>query len=380
MSLTNTQRSELAKALPKYFTTQELRAVALSWRDLHFTTTVNWDRTIQQVALDLVEAVGRFAAWEWFFLELRRLNPNTELHTRLRTLGNGIRVANTGEGVPRSASAQTPAPSPRPGPLDHVHLGGSEYFLDRQGFRVALRELTLSTGGRRLLVVNGPKASGKSHSRRFIAYLRHQDWSGWHGAPWRKKVRFAVFSPREQDFHGLTPQDVWTAIASDLQLREREAPPQPPDQTVNAWVPILCKSLADQIRDQKAPAWIVLDGFREGRAAPEVIDFVIQFAIRVVTNLDSVRLILLDFPSVLPGAVRLLTHPEDVVPPSSGEIAQDLRQLGYELSSEQIDQLLIRITAAAGGGAIQYDGFWRALTSFLSRLQGRLLAPNSGAN
>ncbi|GAA1569600.1 hypothetical protein GCM10009827_109210 [Dactylosporangium maewongense] len=227
------------------------------------------------------------------------------------------------------------SPAPPVALADHFaacRLSGGHVLIDRSRLRAALRELCQPTG-RRILVVGGPRRTGKSHTTQLIAYLHmvrpafriaHVDLEAIPRLLGRDRI--------------VTPHDVAQRIVRMLGY-PAELATAPVGTPWPEWVLLFCDEFESHaMRDERNP-WIVIDGFNHVVAMQATIDLVKELARRVDRFLTGFRLVLLGFDDSLV-AVGQHASIETLEQIGADEVAQFFRDAYEQLGVPWTEQLL----------------------------------------
>ena len=178
-----------------------------------------------------------------------------------------------------------------PAKVDHVKthfLVGQRVFTARPDFRACLEKLGQGTNSR-VIVVTGPRGSGKSYSQKFIGYLLQFD-PAYRGAT--HKLRYLPLGPGVSSLESLAGE-----LAMAFGPGAGPPPPRPVEdkEQDSRWMPSIFNWVAAAI-DADPPViwWLVLDEFR---ALPQSgFDLVDRLADHADTGTSRLRLILLNYP------------------------------------------------------------------------------------
>ena len=253
----------------------------------------------------------------------RIVAPNDNLEERARTL---IKTAET-EGWLRQLVDEAVATNATPAlqqivndfrPLlaaaitNHykVSFMGVRPLVDRDDLRTALE--SLDQAKRRIVVVNGPRASGNSYTLQFIRYLREQ--LGTFGLIW---VDLWELSGTAAD-RVVTPLMVGRAIVDQ---GIEAVVPEKGEEPWAAWVTTFCNRLTGPVNKLPQPQWIVLDSFRQVAVPTETLDLVKALAKRLAINLPHLRLVLLSYDHGLPADLEPDLETEQIKPITAKELS-----------------------------------------------------------
>ncbi len=137
-------------------------------------------------------------------------------------------------------------------PLQHVWLSRSWPFLDREEILSRVHSLC-APGVPYVLVVEGPRRCGKSHSRRFLKHLHEQSFL--------KESLFEVRVESPAEAPDFTRSRLLEAIALELGLDGIEEFLKRHSDMTHRWEPRAVGWLRGRIKEKKHSGWLVLDGF-----------------------------------------------------------------------------------------------------------------------
>jgi hypothetical protein len=188
--------------------------------------------------------------------------------------------------------------APPPG-VDHftvVRLTGANVMVDRKALRASIRSIHAPLG-KRILVVTGPRKSGKSHTLQYIAYLREV----------LDNFRFVfvdleayprcVGAPRV-----IEPIDIARTLVSKLGC-DMKIPEPPSDMQWANWILEFCDAFEPYALDDPHRRWIVIDAFNKVVLSQHSADLVQQLAARIGQSLGRYRLVLLGYDGRLPDTI-----------------------------------------------------------------------------
>ena len=252
-------------------------------------TPLSWARVI----IDYCEDDGWLHVPPWLFNLLSRMQP---ARVELRPVIERIRAA------PPPWIGQT-----RDDPLDTFWLARSGLpFIDRRLLRDHIRHMSLSATGPRILVVTGPRQSGKSYTIELLDHFtREQRRAAQRLPPERRPVPVAVAMASVQRDSGATT----TPFALARQLTDSMLAPamDPPgdSSTPNRSNEYLCQWVLEQAAATGKQWWLVLDGLDDPDLTDEAGGFISKLAQHVAQGLlaPSARLVLLGFPPALVSGV-----------------------------------------------------------------------------
>jgi hypothetical protein len=186
-------------------------------------------------------------------------------------------------------------------PFEEHNIGG-KFLIDRTALRKALRGVIDDAVQARVIAVNGPPRSGKSHSVYYIEHIEQRLGS------YEK-----IVIPLEQDEPPST-FDPPLLIAKILDLIGHDTtriPQKTPDLSDIRWVRRLADHVVGQIKSRPRAVFIVLDGFGD-QNVPALTRELIRELVRRADAEPKLRLALLDYTDdLLPidSASRLIVEP-----------------------------------------------------------------------
>ncbi|MEV4135484.1 effector-associated domain EAD1-containing protein [Dactylosporangium sp. NPDC049742] len=182
-----------------------------------------------------------------------------------------------------------------PGIVDHhaaCQLVGRYVMVDRHHLRAALRELSRPTG-KRILIVNGPRRTGKSHTTQLISYL-HVVGQAFQFVP--------IDLESIARAHGIGTVVTPGHVARSLTTRLGYSCPVPPDPTAaqwSSWVLDFCDAFEACAMADPRLLWLVVDSFNTVTTMQATVDLIKELAHRIDKNLARFRLVLLGFEDPL---------------------------------------------------------------------------------
>ena len=197
-------------------------------------------------------------------------------------------------------------------------------FVDRDPLRRALKSLA-DREGSRVLVVDGPEASGKSYSLEFITYLKERLGT----------FKVAWIDLTEADFGPLGPDELVRRIAIQM---ERDIQLIPTRRSLDpGWAGELCDWLVAQVNESRASWWVVLDGIQQVSLPPVTHQVINGLALRAELLVPSLRLILLSCKSeTLPARIANRILKEQIERIGEAHIQRFFETL-FEERAEAID-------------------------------------------
>lgn len=207
------------------------------------------------------------------------------------------------------ARLKNPPPKP-PDPVDAVLLTSDMPFVNRSILRKRLRVLRNPLGTKRILVVNGPRCSGKSYTREMIDHL--SDGSLRHCHVKLQSEQVASTGARE--------------VARDLvSLMGQPLDRYPTDNTnEDRWTQELANWVLLEAVNTPRNWWLVLDGFNHPDLRADTRKLIRHLADQVNNGIfvERCRLVLLDFDftGLAVSPARILFEELDPPPQLDGEI------------------------------------------------------------
>jgi hypothetical protein len=210
----------------------------------------------------------------------------------------------------------TKAPPP---PVDHyrtMFLLGNRVFLHRKGLRDQVRNLGVDNNSR-VMVVKGPRVSGKTYSRDFINYILERD-------PEQKKLKQKALYFYLDDYVA-GPGDLAKRIGMRLGLKAEHMPPSSGEQD-SRWVPELFDwIMAGVAADAAEVVWLILDGFRVQKLAPEANDLIARLVEEADASPGKLRVVLINYQ--LPELLEPYPLKEEIEPITREHIEAFIRHV-----------------------------------------------------
>jgi hypothetical protein len=172
-------------------------------------------------------------------------------------------------------------------PLRAYWLLGDRVLLDRLGLRATLETLKRDDSGKHILVVQGKRRSGRSHSEQLIRLLGNR--AGFN-IIYADLNQLANTHKDEPD--GLRPEHLGESIAT--QMGRPEAAVRQ-GQTDAAWAEGFCNRLTPFIQETQKQYWIVLDSFDKQLLPQGIYDLIDEMATRIEHTWPQLRLVLLSY-------------------------------------------------------------------------------------
>lgn len=189
--------------------------------------------------------------------------------------------------------------------FDAYWLLGDRVLVDREPLRAAVKSLEALPGSgeiqKRVVVVTGPRKSGRSWSLQYIRYLketRHSFILVW---PDLENLANSIDDDKE-----LGPEHLGYSIAKQMNLKMSDWPERKKEKD-EKWVWRFCEWLTGQLTGTQTVYWIVLDSFDKLLLPDGIYVLINALAMRIQVNLDMLRLVLLSYN-------RQDDLPSDVIP------------------------------------------------------------------
>jgi hypothetical protein len=146
--------------------------------------------------------------------------------------------------APGAMAGPVAAAAPAPDPHNIWMLPAGKWMVDRKELRKTLLDEFGSENGKRIVIVQGPRYSGKTHSRAFVTWLRH------HGQCW----------PVVIDFEDLA-RDASPTVESVLELIAEEVglTLDVRSEKVDAWARLQVGKVAQTLNARQSHCWLIFD-------------------------------------------------------------------------------------------------------------------------
>jgi hypothetical protein len=212
------------------------------------------------------------------------------------------------------------AGAPSVDPFEAWRLGSDRVFIDRTPLRMRLKQMRLPLG-KRILVVDGGKKTGKSHLKHFLTLLESSL------ADFR-----TVYVDLEQHANAISgpvhSESLGERIARQMGWPDGALGEPPEDHQRARWNLRFHDTLKARAGLDPQPWWIVLDSFSKVVLPQSTIDLVTQIATLVDESLPHYRLLLLSTRQGLLSGTN--GHPPETVAPVSNEELMDFFFRVYE--------------------------------------------------
>jgi hypothetical protein len=209
-----------------------------------------------------------------------------------------LEVVRVGSPRPATAPPANPGPSPAGGgtssPKDAVWLDNGLPFFDRDKFRKKL-DVLLAQGQPRIMVVRGPRQSGKSYSLHLLIHYYQAHLIS--ELPWSVRV-----DPTEAA--RLTVRQFALRLGARLGLDRAEFPDDDPNQSIEQWISLFVNWFAGRVARQRIRGIIVLDGLDEPGIDVDIHSLVHEVANEISKNQPDLRLIFLGYDQSIKGIAK----------------------------------------------------------------------------
>jgi hypothetical protein len=183
-------------------------------------------------------------------------------------------------------------------PYEVVCLSASDIIVNGASLRAAVSELW-NPLGKRILVINGPPRSGKSHTLKLLADL--QSTLG----------RFELVHVDLEECtqiaglgSALNAEDLADYIIGQMDGYEQSLPPAPTDAQRARWIIQFCNGLEKRARTDTRQWWVVIDGFNKVLLPQPTRDLIKAFVNRVNLTLANFRIVLIGYDELLISELR----------------------------------------------------------------------------
>jgi hypothetical protein len=177
-------------------------------------------------------------------------------------------------------------------PYEVRFLGQEWAIVDRRVARQALKHMIepkASPTDKRVLVVDGDEASGKSYTVKLIRFLRDRLDTG--EMVW---IDLDNYAQAAQDKH-IKPTDIGQAIVNQLGIGGM---PDPQGEPESRWAVTFSDWLTGQLENTGPQYWFVIDHFNRVFLRQSAHDLVLNIATRAYVNLPMLRIVLISYKDV----------------------------------------------------------------------------------
>jgi hypothetical protein len=194
-------------------------------------------------------------------------------------------------------------------------LNGGHIMVDRDSLREALEKL-YDPREKRIIVVNDevppmpPEQrikTGKSHTRKLIAYLREVREDFGLVDVDLEEIRDVLPPPKL-----IMPNEVASSIVRQMKYKTALLPPPPKDSQWARWSFEFCEKLVAEAMEDDRTWWIVIDSFNIVLVPPETLGLINLLTQRISDKLGNVRMILVGYNGPLLPTVRAKVDPVKV--------------------------------------------------------------------
>ncbi|MDB5581550.1 MAG: hypothetical protein JWR80_6726 [Bradyrhizobium sp.] len=221
-------------------------------------------------------------------------------------------------------------PAPAADPFADLVIRDNVIFIDRHPLRVAVKRLLTNQTPAPILVVNGPRYSGKTRTGFLIEHIGRC----------RPDIRFCRIRVEEDDRPLVEDvfQDMITRLGGDPDVL-------PQSTNERRWPRDLANRVGKQLKDASkdwAGNWVlVLDGFNKERLSDQIAAFVLQLASNIVeVSPQSHRLLLIDYDVAALANVAQHFDVIDLAHLSEGEAVDELTRLFSTFNRPDIAELV----------------------------------------
>lgn len=230
-----------------------------------------------------------------------------------------------------------PPPAAAADPLDALLLTTDAPFLSRAELRQTLKVLRQPGSAKPILVVTGPRWSGKTYSTELI-----DDFCRSRNSLILCQV---TLSPRQEKIIGA--REIASDLVAQLGPRRNEMPPVNTNE--DRWAQELATWVLTEAVGQPGDWWFVLDGFNGPEVRPDALKFIAHLADQVTRGVFArrCRVILLNFDrtglSVQPSRILL----EAIKPPVEPDEVEDcveviLRRTDTNADAHQVTAAILQ--------------------------------------
>lgn len=216
-----------------------------------------------------------------------------------------------------------------------VLLMGERPLIDREPLRDAVQRL--AAGQKRILVIDGDPASGKSHTVWFLRYLREQR-QGF-GLVWIDLRELANFAPQRLVEPVLIARSMAKQMGMADIVHERE------EETWAAWTNDFCDTLTGKLAAAAEPWWVVIDSFSAVPLPHDSVGFVKTLCERLAVNIPKLTVILLSYRDSIPDNLEPDVQRETIDAIDEGHIGLFFKELYESLQVQPADLVIAEKTA-----------------------------------
>lgn len=181
-------------------------------------------------------------------------------------------------------------------------------LINRTALRDAVRDLN-SDPGYRVLVVDGPPLSGKTHSAHFITYLSEALSS--FQVVWLDLQRVPLLSEDRR----LSPMDLGREIAEQMEIYGKAESDGLFDKQAEQdarWARRFSNWLRGALHNMDGDWWLVIDGFNSAVLSQQARDLIEELAISTHFRILDLRIVLLGYSDPMPTSLQSCYHKEDL--------------------------------------------------------------------
>ena len=215
---------------------------------------------------------------------------------------------------------------------DHyrVLLMGDRPLIDRDPLRDAAQRL--SSGQKRILVVDGEPVTGKSHTIWFIRYLREQHKN--FNVIWIDLRDLATAASDGVIDPSMIARSMALQMSMPDLVRERE------EETWAAWTNVFCDALTGKLAAAPQPWWLVIDNFSVVPLPHDSLGLVKKLCERLSINLPNLCVVLLSYKESIPDTVEPDVEREKINPLDAGHLGLFFKAL-YDSRQHQVADAVI---------------------------------------
>lgn len=310
---------------------------------LSFSFNVDLD-TIVSEAADKSQAVFEMIRWAERSDKLQQL-----LHCVAKAKRNPTVTALTESLLPRIEQRRSRVSIPAD-PFEACMLRGGLPFVNRALLRSVMRELS-NEGGSRVLVIDGPKGSGKSYTRHFVSHIAESHPNSrvlWINVEDSVRTRF-------------TPDQFAISIVTQIGRRSSLAYIPIQQAQTARWIQELRDWLVGEISQTTETWWLLCDGLSFPDIPTDTKDLLKLLMRSAHVNLPTLRIVAISYSEdMLPTDIVHFIRREQITTIGTSEVKQFFNHLNEQgvisVQPDAIDKAveLVLQHAAAGdlGGAL----------------------------